>query len=125
MNAMRVDQFTLQVTRCSGHIQSSLVKHGVETGSIMGNLATKEVYAMRLGKAHDDVYEIVRVGVDADSFIRVEIEPRWTRPAFLTKALRLAAALVLVAALVGLAYGLGFEVGVHDSTFVEIQLPTI
>ena len=111
MPTMKVSQFVVDATHCSGRIQALLGNENELTiESIVDDLSELRVYATESIGARDASFDVLRVGVDEQNHLRIEIQRRWTLDRVLTIAMYSLAAAVLAGALVGLAYLIGVEV---------------
>ena len=100
---MRVDQFVLDATKCSGHLQRILKDDETDVSSIMENLAHFEVIAVQPARLGDHIFDVVRLGVKGDAVLRVEIRQHWNRD----RILLVGAKVLSVAILVGIALAIG------------------
>ena len=99
---MNVAGFVLEATQCSGRIQRLLAGDTVDTSTVMELLAEREVYVTTIDKS-DRQFDIVRLGVEEDGTLRVEVVERWT----LSRKLLLATQILGAIAITGLGIILG------------------
>ena len=99
---MSVSGFVMEATKCSGRIQRMLAEDAVDTSAVMDALALREVYATTTDKA-DRQFDIVRLGVEEDGTLRVEVVERWT----LSRKLLVGIKALVVVILVGIAFIIG------------------
>jgi hypothetical protein len=124
VSTMRVSRFVTDATACSGRIQRALGEQGVAVENIMDNLALVDAYAVQSGKVEDQEFDIVRLGVEPDNRLRVEVQRRWTRARIITLIFRVLGILALLVAVGGFAYGMGYDEG-RTSGWSDVQLPTL
>ena len=111
MPTMKVSQFVVDATHCSGRIQALLGNENELTiESIVDDLSGVEAYATESTTGRDLSFDVLRVGVDEQNRLRIEIQRRWTLDRVLTVTMYSLAAVVFAGALVGLAYLIGVEV---------------
>jgi hypothetical protein len=123
---MRLSEFTVRVTQSAGIVQRNIREGAPDVTKISQMLGEFEVYALVDSSVNRREFDIIRLGVEPDNTVRVEIAERWTWRRIFKIALLTTALLGSISSLISLTYELAFESGrqsIIERT--DIQLPTL